>query len=110
MQAYLNLINVREYRLWAHGCLIETLKGIGLLPPDEAPAEGLQLLWGFCETGVRNMGQDAGAVLLAKELLHYRVLDMFAQVYFAGVGDMICIQKSTFPFINMLVSALKQTS
>ena len=105
LQAYLNLINVREYRLWAHGRSMETFEIIGLLPPDEPPAKGLQLLQRFCETGVRSMGQDGEAVLLAKELLYYRLLDVFAQIYFVGVED-VRIQRSNFPFINLLVGTL----
>lgn len=101
-QAYLNLINVREYRLWAHGRSVEMLKSIDLLPADAPPGEGLQLLRRFCQTGVRSKGLDGDAVLLAKELLYYRVLDVFAQVYGVGLDDRK-IERSNFPFINLLV-------
>ena len=78
------------------------LKYIDLLPANAPPGEGLQLLQRFCQTGVHSKGLNGDAVLLAKELLYYRVLDVFAQVY--GVGlDNRKIERSNFPFINLLV-------
>lgn len=102
MQAYINLICVREYRLWAQGRPVDLLASIGLLPADLPPADGLQSLRKFCETGARNTGRDGEAVLFAKELLYYRVLDVFAQVYCAEVEG-IMIKRSNFPFVNLLV-------
>ena len=88
---------------------MDLLTGIGLLPADVPPAEGLQSLRKFCETGVRNTGRDGEAVLFAKELLYYRVLDVFAQVYCAEVEG-IMIKRLNFPFVNLLVRTFVKIS
>lgn len=94
--------------MWAHGRPVESLTEHKLKPADEDPATGLLLLRTFCETGILSLGQDAEAVLLAKELLHYRVLDVFAQIYCAGV-EPIRRERLNFPFINALVSVFFMT-
>lgn len=89
--------------MWAHGRPVECLRELRLKPADEEPATGLKLLHTFCETGELNLGQDGEAVLLAKELLYYRVLDVFAHVYCAG-AEPLKVERSNFPLINALVS------
>lgn len=102
----MKLIKVRERRMWAEGRSVETLRAIGISTDNECPPEGLKLLRTFCETGVRNTGRNGDGVLLAKEFLYYRVLDMFAQVHFTREAP-VEIAKSKFPLTTLLVSNLK---
>lgn len=61
------------------------LRKQGLQRPRTTPAEGLKLLRKFCETGTApSPDHIKDADLFAKELLYYRVLDVFSQVYGKG--------------------------
>jgi hypothetical protein len=67
--------------------------------------EGLKLLRRFCTTGRRPVpsdGHNVEADLLAKELLCYRLLDVFAQVFGKGVQS-LSVEWRAIPFINRLV-------
>lgn len=88
--------------MWTEGYSAERLNEFGLLPADETPAEGLQSLRRFCETGVRSTGQDGEAVLLAKEFLYYRVLDVFAQIH-GNRAEYTPIERADFPLTTLLV-------
>lgn len=96
----MNVIRVRERRMW----MSDHSQG-SVSTDNEAPLEGLQLLRTYCKTGVHNAGGAENEVLLAKELLYYRVLDMFAQVYCAREAH-VEISKSKVPLMTSLVSTL----
>lgn len=99
------MIKRREYRVWAdNNPTTGAIEGI-----EEAynggrpPIEGLESLVRFCETGEKS--HTSNADLLTKELLHYRVLDMFAQVQGRGKENN-SVEKSNVPHLHYLVGAL----
>jgi hypothetical protein len=88
--------------MWTERFSVERLHEGGLLPADETPAQGLQSLRQFCKTGVRNTGHGGEAVLLAKEFLYYRVLDVFAQIY-GNRAEYTPVERANFPLTTLLV-------
>jgi hypothetical protein len=89
----------REYTLWAADFPAAELRAAGLPLPTKPPSEGLGLLRQFCQTGERPRQEGDR---LAKELLYYRVLDMFAQINNIGVED-TTKEKSVVPSMIKLV-------
>ena len=77
-------MKAREYTAWAADIPAAELRGVGLPLPTKPPSEGLGLLRQFCQTGERPQQEGER---FAKELLYYRVLDMFAQINNIGVED-----------------------
>ena len=100
-KTFLALVRKREYCMWAADCSPTELRDNGLHPPSRRPSEGLLLLRQFCKTGVRPE-PEREADLCAKELLYYRILDMFAQVYNKGAED-TAKNRSTLPLVVKLV-------
>lgn len=89
----------REYNAWAAGFTVAELS-VGRLPaPVKPPSKGLGLLRQFCQTGQRPQQEGDR---LAKELLYYRVLDMFAQIHNIG-GEDTTKEKSVVPSMIKLV-------
>lgn len=87
--------------MWAADASETELREHRLQPPRKPPSEGLLLLRQFCNTGIRPKPEKE-ADLCAKELLYYRILDMFAQVHSVGAEDM-AKDRSTLPLIVKLV-------
>jgi hypothetical protein len=87
--------------MWAAGASATELGEKGLPPPTKPPSEGLLLLQHFSNTGVRPR-REREAELCAKELLYYRILDMFAQVHNKGAED-TAKDRSTLPLVVKLV-------
>ena len=87
--------------MWAVDVPTTELREKGLQPPRKSPSEGLLLLRQFCNTGVRPE-PEREADLFAKEILHYRILDMFAQVHNKGAED-AAKDRSTLPLVVKLV-------
>lgn len=98
---FLALVHKCKYCMWAVDFLPTELHDKGLHPPSQPPSEGLLLLHQFCKTGVRPEPKRE-ADLCAKELLYYRILDMFAQVYNKGVED-TAKNRCTLPLVIKLV-------
>jgi len=72
--------------------------------PKSVP-EGLKLLRLFCATGASPWTSDPHSVeadLFAKELLCYRLIDVFAQVFGKGVQN-LSMERRSIPFIDRLV-------
>ena len=72
--------------------------------------EGLEVFRRFCQTGERfedvsHCDNVQKSELLAKELLRYRVLDMFAQVKKKGTESNV-MQKTVIPSFPSIVRAL----
>jgi hypothetical protein len=103
LQEYLNVIIAWERRMLAEGPSVETVRDLDISMDNEHSLEGLQLLGTFCKTGVHNTARTGDGVLLAKEFLYYRILDMFAQVHLTRKAP-IEMAKSTFPLMTPLVS------
>jgi len=75
----------------------------GLQRPRKTQPEGLRLLRQFCETGTApSPDHITNTDLFAKELLYYRVLDVFAQVYGRG-GEANLKEKSPLALLSSLV-------
>ena len=87
--------------MWAADLPATELREKGLQPPRKAPSEGLLLLRQFCNTGVQPESERE-ADFFAKELLHYRILDVFAQVHSKGAED-AAKDRSTLPLVVKLV-------
>ena len=96
----------REYHVWVdNNPAVDSGEQITQADPSSwPPVEGLKSLRQFCKTGVgfEELSQDAD--LLAKELLYYCVLDVFAQVQKKGSKQNF-IQKSDIPSLPYLVHA-----
>jgi hypothetical protein len=87
--------------MWAADASETELRENRLQPPKKPPSEGLLLLRQFCNTGIRPKPEKESD-LCVKELLYYRILDMFAQVHGIGAEDM-AKDRSTLPLIVKLV-------
>lgn len=93
------MIQEREYTTWAAGVPATELRIQGLQLPTKPPSEGSELLRQFCQTG---LWPDKERDLFAKELLYYRVLDLFAQTNNIGIED-TTREKSVVPSMTKLV-------
>jgi hypothetical protein len=98
-KSYLTLVQEREYATWTAGVPVTESRIQGLQSPTKPPAEGSKLLRRFCDTGLRS---DKDGDLFAKELLYYRVLDLFAQTNDIGV-EHTTREKSLVPSMTKLV-------
>jgi hypothetical protein len=68
--------------MWATSVPTAELCERGLKQASKPLAEGLLLLRQFCENGQSPLN---GVDLVSKELLYYRIMDMFAQVNGRGM-------------------------
>jgi hypothetical protein len=89
--------------MWATDVPASELHKQGLQRPRMAAPEGLRVLRQFCETGTGpSPDHTKDADLFAKELLYYRVLDVFAQVYGRG-GEASLREKFPLALLSNLV-------
>lgn len=97
----------REHRIWANDNPTLRLNENMEEPQSGSrrpQVEGLALLRQFCGTGVDFY--DTKADTFAKELLYYRVLDMFAQVHEKGKDNDVVVARSNIPYLHYLVGTL----
>ena len=87
--------------MWAADVPTIELRAKGLQPLRKSPSEGLLLLRQFCNTGIQPE-PERETDLFAKEILYYRILDMFAQVHNKGAED-AAKDRSTLPLVVKLV-------
>lgn len=89
--------------MWAANVSTSELSIQGTKRPRKTQPEGLWLLRQFCETGAAPLPDHiTNADLFAKELLYYRVLDVFAQVYGKG-GEASLKEKFPLALLSNLV-------
>ena len=89
--------------MWATNVSMSELRKRGLQRPRKTPPEGLRLLRQFCETGTApSPDRITDTDLFAKELLYYRLLDVFAQVHGRG-GEANLKEKSPLVLLSSLV-------